>query len=242
MLKPLFNRVGSKKDIAEYIISLLPKNIDLYVEPFLGGGVVGLNVDARKKILNDLEKELIADYKLIKKVKGDFTQFTINSDADVERYFNKTPTNNEELLLKHVIKRNNGFGSNEASNKIYKHSNPLSKLNNISLYKNALRNATFTSNDYITIINKYDDLNTVFFMDPPYENSKGLYKKSIIDFGKMANVLKNIKGKFLLTINDSDNIRKLFKDFYIKRITIKAKGNHGIGESDRKELIITNYK
>jgi len=56
--------------------------------------------------------------------------------------------------------------------------------------------------------------------------------------------LKNINGLFLLTLNDSSNIRKIFHGFYIRGFSLKTKIN--VQNSDekkrRKELIITNYK
>jgi DNA adenine methylase len=56
----------------------------------------------------------------------------------------------------------------------------------------------------------------------------------------MNKLLKSLKGKFLLTINDSPTIRAFFKGFKMKPVTVKAKGI-GIGHKDRKELFITNY-
>ena len=58
----------------------------------------------------------------------------------------------------------------------------------------------------------------------------------------MAALLSGIKGKFILSINDSANIRAIFNKFNIKALTVKAKGRVGLGEDDRKELLITNFQ
>jgi len=105
-----------------------------------------------------------------------------------------------------------------------------------------MKNTTILKQDYKKVIHKYDSPNTFFFLDPPYENSDSLYKDDTIDYEEMADVLNKIKGKFLLTINDSPNIRKIFKDFVIKPILVKGYGYEGIGKKDRKELFIMNYK
>ena len=59
----------------------------------------------------------------------------------------------------------------------------------------------------------------------------------------MSNLLKNIKGRFLLSINDSPNIRNIFKDFKI--ISLEVRGAAGedrkLGSAIRKELLIKNY-
>ena len=94
----------------------------------------------------------------------------------------------------------------------------------------------------IRIINKYDSPTTLFFLDPPYEKSKGLYEEYKFDYNELNDVLKRVKGYFILTLNDSKNIRNIFKDFIIKGITVGKKSNAGFGQNDRKEVIIMNYK
>ena len=80
----------------------------------------------------------------------------------------------------------------------------------------------------------------LFFIDPPYENtSENFYlENNIIDYNDLFFLLQNIKGKFLLTLNDSLYIRKIFKNFIIKKITVKSFWQ---GKKDRKELLIMNY-
>ena len=59
----------------------------------------------------------------------------------------------------------------------------------------------------------------------------------------MADRLKKLKGKFLLSINDSAEIRETFKDFKIMGLAVKGGGqaNTDIGVKIRKELFIKNY-
>ena len=82
-----------------------------------------------------------------------------------------------------------------------------------------------------------------FFIDPPYEESKGLYKAFTFDFEELRDVLSKIKGSFMLTLNDSPNIRNIFREFNIKSVVVPAgsKKFGDIGAKDRKELIIMNY-
>ncbi len=54
--------------------------------------------------------------------------------------------------------------------------------------------------------------------------------------------LSNIKGKFLLTINDHENIREWYKDFNIKEVQVNySVSKETKGRGKYKELIITNY-
>lgn len=54
--------------------------------------------------------------------------------------------------------------------------------------------------------------------------------------------MKNLKGKFLLTINDHILARELYKEFNIKEVKV----NYSISKEEKarvkyNELIITNY-
>lgn len=240
MLRPLFNRVGSKRILTEYLLTLFPQNINVYIEPFLGSGSIALNVQANKKILNDLDETLIHDFRLIKRVSNNIVNRTI---PDLDVFLNKTHNTDEDKLIAAVIRRNNGFGNIPINhnNNILKYYDPMKKIKKIELYKKALENATLSNKDYREIIKDNDSGNSFFFLDPPYEKSDGLYKNSVIDYEEMYTILKNLKGKFMLTINNSKYMRDLFKNFNIKKIKITGQGNHRIGFKDRRELIITNY-
>ena len=66
---------------------------------------------------------------------------------------------------------------------------------------------------------------------------------NIEDHKGLKDVLKNVKGKFLLSYNDCEEIRKLYKDFYIDEI---SRHNNLVTKYDYKdrsykELIIKNY-
>jgi DNA adenine methylase len=56
-------------------------------------------------------------------------------------------------------------------------------------------------------------------LDPPYENTNidfGYAEDTDFYFERLATLLRLIKGKFLMSINDSPNIRRSFKGFNIK--------------------------
>ena len=51
-----------------------------------------------------------------------------------------------------------------------------------------------------------------FYLDPPYESSKGLYTKSDFNYEELNRYkLSNAKGKIVLFLNDSPIIRNIFK-------------------------------
>ncbi|WP_428025839.1 DNA adenine methylase [Arcobacter sp.] len=54
---PMFY-VGDKYKLIKDIKQYFPKNINTFIEPFVGGGTVFLNVDAKSYVLNDIDKNI----------------------------------------------------------------------------------------------------------------------------------------------------------------------------------------
>lgn len=87
----------------------------------------------------------------------------------------------------------------------------------------------------------------MFYIDPPYVASEQYYNKKYVTFNKddhirLNTVLKAIKGRFILSYNDCDFIRNLYKDYNIRNISRHnllpiTSGNR----EEFKEVIITNY-
>lgn len=60
-----FFYVGDKFKLLPEITKLFPNQIDKFIEPFIGGGSVYLNVEAKSYLLNDLDSHLIKLHKLL---------------------------------------------------------------------------------------------------------------------------------------------------------------------------------
>jgi len=112
-----------------------------------------------------------------------------------------------------------------------------------------LRNTYIENLSYKVIVKKYDRVHSFFFCDPPYLDTDIKFSiDSKTKFGreeheKLCSILKGLKGKFLLTINDHEYIRELYKGFNIA----ETKVNYSVSKTNegrRKygELIITNYE
>ena len=109
--------------------------------------------------------------------------------------------------------------------------------------KERIRNTYVENLSFEKIIDKYDREHTFFFIDLPYFKTTGYKDK----FGEehhllLKDKLTNLKGKFLLTINDHDSTREWYKDFNIKEVEV----NYSVSKDHKdkqkyKELIITNY-
>ena len=247
----IFGRTGKKSPIKDTIKKQSPDNFNLYVEPFVGSGAIYLHMDLKDTpaVINDLDKDLMKAWRAIKSgITIDENTYNFPSRENQEKYMNSKKTTNNEIFIQQLIKSLGTFGS-KGMGKIYK---PLSidnfknKVRNAKKQKDYMKNTKIFNNDYKSIIKKFDGVNTYFFLDPPYEKSEGMYSNFKMDFNELNNILKNVKGKFLLTLNDSPEIRKIFKNFKIFKIKVKGSGqdqgdSNNIGAGIRNELIIKNY-
>jgi DNA adenine methylase len=256
-LKPFFNRIGSKYSLVKDIIKLIPPHTT-YVEPFVGGGSIFWNKSpAKKSVINDLDKELIEGYRILKRIPTSVDMTILDNSKKVGKYYpavekfinsitSKSP--DRDKLLAFTEKYSGTFGS-KGFDGIYRNPSIGNKWKQIDQYKALLKPTTIVSKDYLQVLKDYDSPTTFFFLDPPYEVEaeqkfkEGYYKSSIIDYEKMNDALKQIKGKFLLTINNSKYIRDIFKDFNQKTLIVRNPSQRGISKEaeNRKELFISNY-
>jgi DNA adenine methylase len=248
-LRPFFCRVGSKVPIRDIILKMIPPH-KIYVEPFVGSGAIYWAKDpSDKEVLNDLDEWLIKNYKLLKNIKSRNFRDILGDDIKTKpekirvlsKFYNDPSKNSEaDKLTKNLLQSCNTFG-NVGKGGLYAGSNPNQKLKKIDNYQERLKNTTLLNEDYKTVIKKYDSPHTFFFMDPPYVQSKQLYKHATFNYEEMRDILNNIRGDFLLTLNDDPYIRKLFKGFKMKKVYVRGTGNREIGMGYRNELIIYNY-
>lgn len=241
-MNPIFCRIGTKRSSAEEIIQYLP-NHDTYVEPFVGSGAVFFRKDkVKNEVLNDLDKTLMNSYKLIKYItEKEFEKFKMLKTLNQKNIFIKTnPTTKAGKLYKYLLLSCNTFSSS-GKGKLYKNLNQFTKIKNIEKYKSRLKGTKILNQDYIKILKKYDSPTTMFYLDPPYEGSKRLYKNYEMDYEEMEKNIRNLKGLVAISMNDSPNIRRIFKDYVI--VNINEKGTNRIGKkvTSRVDILIMNY-
>ena len=108
-------------------------------------------------------------------------------------------------------------------------------------YGDRLKNTIVLNEDFRKVIKKYDSPKTFFYLDPPYEKSEeqGVYKnlEYFITPEDVFESIKNIKGRFILSYNDSPKIRKLFNKFNIKLVKTRYTNK----KREVKELLISNF-
>ena len=107
-----------------------------------------------------------------------------------------------------------------------------------------LANTVIENQDFETLIRHYDRDDAFFYLDPPYYSTEDMYPGGFgtDDHKRLRDLLRTIKGRFLLSYNDCPEIRELYKDFRIFDFT----RTHSMAQryeagKEFKELLIANY-
>ncbi|RZM34387.1 MAG: DNA adenine methylase, partial [Sphingomonas sp.] len=113
----------------------------------------------------------------------------------------------------------------------------------LKLLRDRLAPVTIEQLDYADVIRRYDRADALFFLDPPYDETKGYG----IEFGRdqylaMAEQLAGIRGQFIMSINDTPFIRETFARFAIAEVeTTWTLSTCAAGRAKKvTELIIRN--
>ena len=136
-----------------------------------------------------------------------------------------------------VVKQNFHYGVTKPSN-----FNPARIPGIIEAAHHRLARTQIESLPYEQVLEKYDRPTTLHYLDPPYWERK-LYKFNFkeSDFQAMERRLHLIEGRFILSLDDHPQVRKLFKAFHIERTEIYYTAQRTAG-SRYGELLIMNFK
>ncbi len=246
---------GGKSRLAPVIIKQIPKHV-CYVEPFAGGAWVFFKKpESRVEVLNDRDNNIVNLYRVIQHHPEEFlrqfkTLYVSRRIFDLlKRTDDETLTDINRAVKWFYIIKTAFAGKGVGSNFGYGTSRP-SSLNLVDLEPAVLdihwrlARVTIENLPYDDILGRYDRPHTFFYLDPPYYGMKVYrYNFEAADFDALAAALKGLKGRFLMSLNDHPEVRRLFSNFDIAPVSLKYScTSPGKGrDTARRELLIRNY-
>lgn len=102
--------------------------------------------------------------------------------------------------------------------------------------------------DFEKAVEKLDSKKSFLYFDPPYYNTENYY--SFHEFGlndhlRLANVIKNMNGKFALSYYEFDDLKKWFPEdkyrWIRKEFSKNSAAKKGIKQNKGEEILILNY-
>ena len=248
--KPILRWQGGKTRMLKEIMPLIPKHV-CYCEPFAGGLAVLLAKDRSPvEVVNDINGNLVALYRnlqfhlpaLLNELDWLFTSRDNLFD------FIKQPGLTElqraaRFLFVNRTSFSGGmtsFGVSKTASMGFKHE-AVGEL--IGRAHNRLEGVVVENIPFERCFKNYDSADSFFFCDPPYQNAPtGTYagwdEKQLQHF---RSEVGRLKGRWVVTLNDSEYIRDLFKGCRLKPVVTRnqAVNRRTHGKATFGELIIT---
>lgn len=84
-----------------------------------------------------------------------------------------------------------------------------------------LASVVIENRDFAWIIQRFDTSASLFYLDPPYWGAEDAYGRGCFgpaDFERLRAALAGLKGRFLMSLNDTPEVRRIFATFRIQTI------------------------
>jgi DNA adenine methylase len=246
--------LGGKHRLRGELIRLLPEHT-CYVEVFGGAGWVLFGKEQSKvEVYNDIDGELSNFFRIVKGARKAFVQAfdLILVSRRLFRDFLDTRAEDLDEVQRavrfyYLIKCS--FGGKWANPTFGYAKTGKPTLNLETLYEtitavhSRLRRVWIEEGSFEEVIERYDGPDTVFYCDPPYYETAGYrYGMELEDYQCLAKMLGAIEGRFLLTINDHPEMRKVFGGFRIEEVEVSYSVARKT-EARRKfgEMVVRNF-
>ncbi len=247
--------IGGKRALASRIVPLIGATPhQCYVEPFVGMGGIFFRRDRRPQaeVINDISADVANLFRLLQRHYQqllDVLKWQVASRAEFERLVNVDPdtlTDLERAARFLFVQRlsfggkvmGRTFGTRTTSSAGFDLTKLVPVLEDVH---ERLCGVTIERLPYDRLIPRYDRPHTLFYLDPPYWGCTDDYGQSVFseaDFELLSALLKGVKGRFILSINDVPEIRELFAWATIEPVSLNYRVSGKVTAA--RELVITS--
>ena len=249
--KPFIKWVGGKRQLLPTLLKKIPKDINTYYEPFVGGGAVMYRIDSNRKHITDINPELINTYTIVRDRVEDLIDELSKEEYknDLETYLEIRAWDRDEDFVdnrtelqraaRFIYLNKTSFNGMWRENKKGQFNVPFGKMNNpkilddvnLRLCSQFLQDVEIECCSFESLLDNIGKDDFVY-LDPPYvplsaTSSFTSYSKGNFDL-KMQKSLKefcdelNKKGvKFILSNSSAEFVLELYKDYNIEEVYAK---------------------
>lgn len=210
MINPLLTYRGGKHYLLtdiKYIYNQVPVPKNMLVDVFGGSGQVLMNLDAKYKVYNDIDDLVVNVFNVIIHHKNELIQ-KLEETVISRKIFNIYKMNIRtddpvETAFRYIYVNTLSYAGRMDTPSFYymsahKFINMPSLINK---YYHIFRSWIIENDDYTHIIPRYDNYNTIFYLDPPYLGWKWYnYNFTIQNMKTLKNIIDNIEGKYIMNV------------------------------------------
>lgn len=238
---------GSKNKLAKYIVPIIQKaiddnNVSTYIEPFVGGANIIDKINCKNRIGYDIDDNVIS---LLKYAQSDEQLSIAPNECTFEHYKDVRSNQNSGKYSKEYVALigymasyggryfDGGYGrDSKGGRSIY-----TKRLKNFKKQIPNIMNVQFECSDYLDLkIERYN--NCVFYLDPPYKNTKK-YNNQHIDYENFYNFCRKLSKNNIVFISGYE-MPDDFKCIWQKERKVLQKSNRVTGDVATEKLFIIN--
>ena len=256
---PVAAYIGGKRQLAKTLVPMIDGTPhQCYVEPFIGMGGIFFRRRSQPKseIINDISRDVATLFRILQRHYPQFLdtlKFQITSRTEFERLRSVDPDTLTDLerAARFLYLQRLAFGGEVAGRTFGTKTTGTARFDLTKLVPlledvhERLSGVVIERLDWQDAIGRYDRPHTLFYIDPPYWDCESYYGTGVFtkdDFTQMADMLAQIKGRFILSINDAPAIREIFAKFGIREATLTYTAAGNSNAKAVTELIISNSR
>jgi len=254
-VRPAAAYIGGKRMLAKRLvarINAVPHTT--YAEAFVGMGGVFFRRDHRPRaeVINDWSEDVATLFRILQRhyvAFMDVLRFQLTTRAEFEKLLMQEPgslTDLERAARFLYLQRTSfaGKGRHFGVSPAYPARFDVGKLGPMldAIYER-LTGVTIERLPWADFVARYDREGTLFYLDPPYFGCEDDYGAGMFDRGQfelMAAQLRAIRGRFILSINDRPDVRRIFDGFAMEAVGVRYTAGGNDKAKMAGELIITN--
>lgn len=245
--------IGGKSKLAETIIEMMPDH-KAYCEVFAGAAWVFFRKPPSKyETINDLDSDLVAFYRVLQHHLEEFLRqfkWLLSSREffeDFRRQQEAGGLTDIQRAARYYYLQRHSFAGRVRARTFGANQLRLPRINLLRLEEELsavhlrLARVTIENLPWQAFLTRYDKSQTFFYLDPPYYRAPYYrHNLELEDYQEMAGILAGLKARFILSINDLPEMRKAFKAFKAKPVTLKYTTGKETW-SEGKELLVSNF-
>ncbi|MFY9349907.1 MAG: DNA adenine methylase [Sphingobium sp.] len=253
---PAAGYIGGKRNLAGRIRAIIDATPhDAYREPFVGMGGIFLRRQrrVRSEAINDISGDVACLFRVLQEHYPyfiDMLRFRVASRAEFDRLLGMDPARLTDLqrAARFLYLQRLAFGG-KVRGRVFGVDARMGARFNVTKLEpmladihDRLAGVVIEQLCYGDFIRRYDGPEALFYLDPPYFGCERDYGQDVFapaDFASLAEQLRSIRGKMLLSINDRPEVREIFAGFDMR--AVETTYTVGAASTKAAELLISNF-
>ncbi len=244
---------GSKWKVAEWIVKHFPPH-KVYCEPYFGsGGVFFTKQPSYIETINDINGDIVNLFRVCRERPEELAAAIEMTPFAREEYVNcyEITGDQVERARRTLVRHHQSFGTTNSNRNSWRNSQKSTAPRCAAVWKQLpqiikdvcgrLKDAQIENVDALTLIRRYDDPETLLYLDPPYLldlRKRNMYACEMTNdmHVELLELIIKSKSKVIISAYDNELYNDYLKEWYsAEKATVAQAGKH------RTEKIYMNY-